>query len=387
MTVASTAATTEEDRAFRADVASFFAEHVPERFRARIGEGVRLEPDDYRAWQKVLHRRGWGAPLWPAEHGGTGWSPARIMIFEEEAALARAPTQYHQGLNLIAPILMAYGSEDQRNRFLSRILSADHWWCQGYSEPGAGSDLASLKTAAILEGDAYVVTGQKVWTSYAHVASHIFCLVRTSVEARKQAGLSLLLFEMDSPGVSVRPIVTIDGRHHTNEVFLDRVRVPVANLVGEAGRGWGYGKALLERERALAMSSGLRLADHLRSVKLRLTASGGGDDLRALSRRIAELEIEVGGLSRLILKALAESSVSGAGGATSSMLKLLWSNLLQRVTECGLALPHDGEAVAAVRPDNLSTESYFYNRSTTIYGGTTEIQRDVIARTLLGRPG
>lgn len=370
----------QSDADFRAEVARFFEENVPASFKARTGEGVRLEPEDYRAWQKVLHRRGWGAPLWPVEHGGPGWTAAQIVIFEEEAARAHSPVQYHQGLNLIAPILMAYGGAEQCARFLPRILRADDWWCQGYSEPSAGSDLASLRTAARRDGDHYVVTGQKLWTSYAHVASHIFCLVRTDASGIKQAGLSLMLIEMSSPGVRVRPIVSIEGGRHLNEVFFEEVRVPVANLVGEEGRGWTYGKALLQRERALAMSNGLRLAEHLRVVKRRIMDEGDRPDLQ---RRIAGLEIEVRGLSGLIARALAQDPGGGARGPTSSVLKLIWSDLLQRVTECGLEIPFDGLNVPAADPGNFSTRSYFYNRSTSIYGGTSEIQREVIARLLL----
>jgi alkylation response protein AidB-like acyl-CoA dehydrogenase len=383
--IAAPADATLSDDDFRMDVRAFLAEKAPMSCKARVAEGVRLEPLEYRNWQKILHRRGWGAPLWPMEYGGPGWSAARLYIFEEEAARAHAPGQYHQGLNLIGPILMAYGSAAQRARYLPRILSADDWWCQGYSESAAGSDLAALKSMAVRDGDGWVVSGQKLWTSYAHVATHMFCLVRTSAAARKQDGLSLLLIPTGRPGVSIRPIITIDGRHHTNEVFLDRVRVSSDALVGEAGRGWSYGKALLRRERALAMSNGLRLVEHLAAVKSRLGRGDLGSDLAPLRGRLASLEVEITALTGLIMRALADEAGGAPAGPISSLLKLRWSELLQAVTECGLQAPTSLEGHAPASNENLSTHSYFYNRSTSIYGGTSEIQRDLVARSLLSR--
>jgi alkylation response protein AidB-like acyl-CoA dehydrogenase len=372
-----------EDIAFRQEVRQFFADNLPAELVPRISEGIRLEPEEWRAWQRVLHARGWGAPLWPVEHGGTGWSATQIYIFEEEAARAHAPPQYHQGLNLIAPILMDYGNAAQKARYLPRILSGDDWWCQGYSEPNAGSDLASLKCRAERDGDVYVVTGQKTWTSYAHAASHMFLLARTSTSERKQDGISLLLIEMDSPGVTVRPIMTMDGRHHTNEVFLEGVRVPAENLVGEEGRGWGYGKALLARERALSMMNGLRLAQHLRSVAARVPPPRPDDPDAALRRRLNTLQIEVEALNFMILQSLASEAAGAPPGATASILKLRWSEILQAVGECGLEIPLYAEALQGQGPENLSASSYFFNRAVTIYGGTSEVQRNVVARALL----
>lgn len=239
------------DTAFREEVRAFFASQTPEAFKARVRAGMRLEPAEFVEWQKRLHARGWGAPSWPKAYGGTGWTPTQLYIFESEAARADAPVPFHQGLELISPIIFTYGSAEQKVRYLPRILSSEDWWCQGYSEPNAGSDLASLTTRAVRDGDDYIVTGQKMWTSYAHVANRMFCLVRTDPDARKQAGISLLLLDMDMPGIDVRPIITMDEVHHTNEVFLDGVRVPAANLVGEEDMGWSYGKVLLDRERGV----------------------------------------------------------------------------------------------------------------------------------------
>jgi alkylation response protein AidB-like acyl-CoA dehydrogenase len=217
--------------AFRDEVRSFFANRLPAAWRTRVRAGIRLDPTDYIAYQKSLATRGWGAPTWPREFGGTGWTPTQLFIFESEASRADAPTQFHQGLELIGPILFTYGSAEQKSKYLPRIISADDWWCQGYSEPGAGSDLASLRTRAIRDGDSYVITGQKAWTSYAHIASHMFILARTSEEKRKQSGISLLLIDMATPGITVRPIDSLDERHHVNEVYLDEVRVPAGNLL------------------------------------------------------------------------------------------------------------------------------------------------------------
>ena len=387
----------ETERAFRDEVRSFFAIRVPGAWRDRVRAGIRLEPTDYITYQKCLAARGWGAPTWPLEFGGTGWTPTQLFIFESEASLADAPGLFHQGLELIGPIIFTYGSAEQKAKYLPRIISADDWWCQGYSEPGAGSDLASLRTRAIRDGDYYVITGQKMWTSYAHVASHMFVLARTSVEKRKQSGISLLLIDMATPGITVRPIDSLDERHHVNEVFLDEVRVPVGNLVGEEGNGWSYGKALLDRERGVTAANALRLAQQLRAVR---EAAGrvrhGGRPLieePAFRAKLAQLEIETLGVETMVMRVMAHVGAGSDSAPSASMIKLRWSELLQRATELWVevlgyeaavfrALDHGDVSFPADMPHAM--HGALYSRVTSIYGGSNEIQRNIVARRWLG---
>jgi alkylation response protein AidB-like acyl-CoA dehydrogenase len=231
---------TPEEQAFREEVRSFLAQHLPPRLRREVLEGLHVPPEETVEWQRILHRRGWGGPNWPVEHGGTGWDPVRQFIFEEECAAAGAPRLLPFGLKMVGPVIMRFGDQAQQRRFLPRILSGEDWWCQGYSEPEAGSDLASLRTRAERQGDHYVVNGQKTWITLAQHASWIFCLVRTDRSARPQAGISFLLVDMKAPGVTVRPITMLDGGHEVNEVWFEDVKVPVENLVGEENKGWTY---------------------------------------------------------------------------------------------------------------------------------------------------
>jgi alkylation response protein AidB-like acyl-CoA dehydrogenase len=382
------------DRAFRDEVRAFFADNTPESFKPRVRAGMRLEPQEFVAWQKLLHARGWGAPSWPKEYGGTGWTPTQLFIFETEAARADAPVQYHQGLELIGPIIFTFGNAEQKARYLPRILSSDDWWCQGYSEPNAGSDLASLSTRAVRDGDHYVVSGQKLWTSYAQVANRMFCLVRTDPDARKQAGISLLLLDMDMPGVSIRPIITMDEIHHTNEVFLDNVRVPVANLIGEEGQGWSYGKVLLDRERGVTAATTLRLSQQVRGARAAATATRTANgrliDDPATAERLAQLEIEVTALEMMVMRTMAEAASGQDSGPRASMIKVRWSELLQDVTEFWVeALGYGAAAFAPLTEANAGVEPWpmlgmLYSRVTSIYGGANEIQRNIIARRALG---
>lgn len=384
---------TPAELAFRDEARAFFAANVSEDLRRRVRTGTRLEPAEYTAWQKTLAAVGWGAPTWPVEHGGTGWTPTQFYIFEAESARADAPQQFHQGLELIGPIIFTFGNAEQRARYLPRIISGDDWWAQGYSEPGAGSDLASLKTRAVRDGDHYVVTGQKIWTSYAHVASHMFALVRTDNTARKQAGISLLLIDMTLPGLRVRPIITLDERHHVNEVFLDDVRVPVTDLVGEEGKGWSYGKVLLDRERGIAASMGLRLGQYLRVVKNRAATAGLLAE-PVYRDKLAQIEIEMMALEYMGLRTLADAVVGADSGPRASILKVRWSELLQRLTELWVeTIGYDAAEFApldsnesGVLPDGMpdAVASYLHSRVTTIYGGSSEIQRNIIARRSLG---
>ncbi|MCX7172566.1 MAG: acyl-CoA dehydrogenase family protein, partial [Proteobacteria bacterium] len=240
---------TPAENAFRDEVRAFVGERLPEHIRTKVMNGLRLSRDDHVEWQRILHAHGWGGPSWPEEFGGPGWSPAELYIFEEECALAGAPRLISFGQRMLAPVLMAFGSLAQQQRYLPKIMSAEEWWCQGYSEPGAGSDLASLKTRAVNRGDHYRVNGQKTWTTLGQYADWIFCLVRTDTEVKPQRGISFLLIDMKSPGITVRPIITLDGAHEVNEVWLEEVDVPIENLVGTENQGWTYAKFLLGHER------------------------------------------------------------------------------------------------------------------------------------------
>ncbi|WP_331042094.1 acyl-CoA dehydrogenase family protein [Sphingomonas sp.] len=382
----------EDETAFRDEVRAFFADAASPAHRARLQAGLRLDPAEMVAWQRRLAARGWGAPTWPVEHGGTGWSPTQVYIFEMEAARADAPIQFHQGLELIGPILFTYGTPEQKARYLPAIISGDDWWCQGYTEPAAGSDLAGLQTRAVRDGDHYVVNGQKMWTSYAHVANRMFCLVRTSTEARKQSGLSMLLIDMDTPGLTVRPIETMDEKRHSNEVFLDDVRVPVANLVGQEGAGWSYGKVLLDRERGFGAASALRLSQSLRGLRAAAAARGADRD-PVFRANLAQIEIETIAVETMVMRLMADASAGNDSGPRASMLKLRWSELLQAVTELWFeTLGYDAAAFRAIEGQAgavdadiaYAVQGALNARVTTIYGGSSEIQRNIVARRHLG---
>jgi alkylation response protein AidB-like acyl-CoA dehydrogenase len=395
-----------EDRhaAFRAELRAFFHAHVPADLRRRLRSGLRPTPAEWTAWQGTMFRQGWAAPTWPVQYGGTGWDAQQLYVFEQEAAQCDAPVQFHQGLELIGPILFTYGSPEQKARFLPRILSGEDWWCQGYSEPGAGSDLAALRTRAERQGDHYVVNGQKLWTSFAQDATMMFCLVRTETTARKQDGISLLLVDMATPGIRIRPIQTLDEQHHVNEVFLDDVRVPVGNLVGEEGKGWTYGKVLLQRERGMTATLGLRLARQLEWIaELAARTPMGARDLLqdpTFAHKLAQLRIEVIALDTMGQRTVADVMAGTESGLRGSMLKIRWSELLQRSTELWVetlgqgahgfaALPgaDAGAGDDAAQPDYPMPgpmTAYLHARVTSIYGGANEIQRNIIAQRALG---
>lgn len=384
---------TPEQSAFRDEVRAFFAENVPESFKGRVRAGMRLEPHEFTQWQKLLHARGWGAPSWPKEYGGTGWDPTQLYIFETEASRADAPVQFHQGLELIGPIIFTFGSPEQKAKYLPAIVSGDDWWCQGYSEPNSGSDLASLSTRAVRDGNEYVINGQKAWTSYAHVANRMFLLARTDPDARKQAGISLFLIDIDTPGVTIRPVVTMDEIHHTNEVFLDNVRVPPSALLGEEGMGWSYGKVLLDRERGVTAATTTRLAQQLRGArKVAAETMVGGrsllDDPR-VADRLAQFELEVMALEGMVMRTMAEATSGQDSGPRASMIKIRWSELLQQITEYWVELQgYSAMAFAPLgpfeAPDAWAAKGMIYSRVTSIYGGSNEIQRNIIARRALG---
>lgn len=387
------------DIAFREEVRGFFATGMPTEWRTRVRAGLRLNPEELVAYQKRLAAKGWGAPTWPAEYGGTGWSPIRQYIFWSEAAAADAPAQFHQGLELIGPIIFTYGSPEQKARYLPRIITADDWWCQGYSEPNAGSDLASLRTRAVREGDHYVLNGQKAWTSYGHVASHCFVLARTSDEAKRQQGISLLLVDMQTPGITIRPVATMDEKHHTNEMFLDDVRVPVAALVGEEGRGWEYGKVLLDRERMVTASVAVFLTQTVRAIREAATRRTIGGvpliDKPGFRAKLAQYEIEVIALQTMVLRVMADASAGIDSGPLGSMIKLRWSQLSQAGTALwvGALGPEAAHFVpvdqGASLPEDMpyAMQGALYARVTSIYGGSSEIQHNIIAQRALGLKG
>lgn len=383
------------DLAFRDEVREFFRDGIPENWRLRVQAGLRLDPAELIDYQRRLHARGWAAPTWPKEYGGTGWTPTQQYIFWSEASEAGAPPQFHQGLELIGPIIFTYGNAAQKERYLPGILTCDDWWCQGYSEPGAGSDLAALRTRAVRDGDDYVVNGQKMWTSYAHVASHVFLLARTSLEEKRQQGISLILAPMDTPGFRVAKIPTMDEKYHTNELFLDDARIPVANLVGEEGKGWGYGKVLLDRERMVTASTAIFLKQTVRAVREAARARRVGTraliDTPDFAAQLAQFEIEVIALQTMVLRLITDAAGGVDSGPRGSMVKLRWSNLYQRgmllwLEALGPEMAHfRAEDDATLPPDMPAVmQGMLYSRVTSIYGGSSEIQHNIVARRALG---
>jgi alkylation response protein AidB-like acyl-CoA dehydrogenase len=383
--------------AFREEVRDFAITRCPPEIRAVVATYRKLSRKVWYPWQKILFVHGWGAPGWPKAHGGTGWDLKQRHIFDEVMAECDCPPQYHHGLRHLGPVIIEYGSDEQKRRFLPGMLSGEEWWCQGYSEPGAGSDLASLRTAARREGDEYIVEGQKTWTSHAHEADWMYTLVRTSKEAKKQQGISLLLIPLNSPGISIRPIRTIDGWHHVNEVFLDNVRVPVANRVGEEGQGWTYGKFLLERERL----GGANVAPMLRNLERTraLLAQELATPRHALKRSLLEerllmAEAELRGAQALGQEAIAATMEGRSLGLLPSVLKLSTSVTSQHVAEIALDAvgerlaprfrPTDAAGPNAEAPGIEWVQNYMYGRVRTIYGGSSEVQKNVIAKQLFG---
>jgi alkylation response protein AidB-like acyl-CoA dehydrogenase len=389
----------DEDLAFRDQVRAFLDSHLPEDLRAKVLGHMRLSKDDFVRWHRILAKQGWVAPGWPAEYGGPGWTPVQRHIFEEECARAGTPRVMPFGIDMVAPVIMAFGSQEQKDYFLPRILSCEDWWCQGYSEPGSGSDLASLKTTAVREGDHYIVNGQKTWTTLAQHADMIFCLVRTDSSVRKQEGISFLLIDMHSPGITVRPIIMLDEDHEVNEVFFDNVRVPASNLVGQENRGWTYAKYLLGHERTgiAAVGRSKRELAFLKRLARREQKNGRPlleDPLFAA--KVADLEIELMALEMTVLRVLAQANK--APGPEASLLKVRGTDIQQMLTELMLeaagpmALPFDpafleGEIDHSVAGDDMAAPlaSYYFNyRKTSIYGGSNEIQRNIITQMILG---
>lgn len=375
--------------AFREEVRAFIRERLPADVRSRMQRGHAPRHADIVAWHRTLNERGWAAPHWPREYGGAGLDTARRLILLEELFRAPAPLPQGFNINLLGTVLLRYGTEEQKRFFLPKLTHLDLWFCQGFSEPGSGSDLASLRTRAVRDGDHYVVDGQKIWTTSADVADWIFALVRTEQGARKQDGISFLLIDMKSPGVTVRPIVSIDGQHHLNEVFFDGVRVPVSNLVGEEGRGWDCAKYLLLSERASVASVGLlyERLEHARELAAQ-RPQGPGTKIAA---EIAALGAEIRALELTNWRFLLDPAIARTNPGFASTLKLKGSDLVQEITTLiaklsGLAglERRDSDGEGSAHPLSAVVPRYFFYRATTIYGGSSEVQRDILAKALLG---
>ncbi|PCJ70251.1 MAG: pimeloyl-CoA dehydrogenase large subunit [Rhodobiaceae bacterium] len=391
-----------EDEVFRNDVRTFLQTTLPDDVKSAPSVGVSIEKPLLKKWHSLLADKGWAAPHWPREHGGTGWSITQKHIWEEETSQAGAPRLMAFGLSMVAPVIYTFGNEDQKAQHLPGILNGDVWWCQGYSEPGAGSDLSSLQTKAVRDGDEYVVTGQKIWTSYAHEADWIFCLVRTDDSGKQQEGISFLLIDMKTPGIEVKPIVSIDGLHHLNEVFFTDVRVPIANLIGEEGKGWTYAKFLLANERTgiAGVSGSKKAVQELRSIAMQ-EAAGDGAPLWAqdsFRHKLTEIEVKLQGLEYTNLRILADVAAGKAVGAESSILKIIGSEVQQELAILAVevvqhyALPSHVDDLEGrsnqtpVGPDYslLPVANMAFGRASSIYGGSNEVQRNVIAKAVLG---
>ena len=393
---------TDEEFAFREEVRTFFRSALPAGLRDRMIAGHHPSKEDIVSWTRILNARGWSVPHWPVEYGGTGWSPVQQYIFRDEMQQAPAPEPLPFGHNMVGPVIYTFGSAAQKSRFLPRIANMDDWWCQGFSEPGAGSDLASLKTTAKRDGSGFVVNGQKTWTTLAQHADWIFCLVRTDPAAKKQEGISFLLVDMRSPGITVRPIQTIDGGHEVNEVFFDDVRVPAENLVGQENKGWDYAKFLLGNERVGIARIGTSKA-RLRRIRELASLERSGDvpliKTPRFRERLAAVEIELKALEMTQLRV-----VAAEGGRerdkpdpASSILKIKGSEIQQATTELLMEIvgpyalpfqpePHEGANEAPIGPDYAgpAAPTYFNWRKISIYGGSNEIQRNIIAKAILG---
>jgi alkylation response protein AidB-like acyl-CoA dehydrogenase len=397
---------TPDEEAFRAHVRSFIDAELPADIRNKIRLARRLHKDDFVRWQKILHARGWGAVMWPKRFGGAGWNVVQQHIFEEERAEAYAPPQLAFSLRMVAPVLMTFANAAQQEYFLPRIMSGEQWWCQGYSEPGSGSDLASLRTSAVRQGDHYVVNGQKTWNTLGQYADWIFCLVRTSTEARQQQGISFLLIDMKSPGISVRPIITLDGEHEINEIWFDNVKVPVENLVGEENRGWTYAKFLLVHERTNNAGIGMckRALKRLKEIASQQLCNGRPilEDAR-FRDRVIQVELELMALEITNLRVLSASASEQRDiGPEVSLLKIKGSEIIQQLGELMMhALGHDAlpflhEALESewVADPALAQHyapyapaisgQYFNLRKTSIYAGSNEIQKNIISKLILG---
>ena len=388
-----------EEITFRDEVRTFIAENLPAELVAKVRDSGRVKREDLYPWHKKLHEKGWAAPKWPAEHGGPGWTPMQRFIFDQEMTLAGAPPLSAFGLTMLAPVLIAYGTPEQQKTHLPKILSGEIFWCQGYSEPGSGSDLASLRTRAEDKGDHYLVNGHKIWTSNAHEADWIFCLVRTDPDVKPQRGISFLLIDMKTPGITVKPIISINGRHSLNEVFLEDVKVPKQNRIGEENQGWTYAKFLLGNERTgiagVARSKGA--LEQLRTIA-ECELDGDGQPLIAnpdFRRRLAEIEADLTAISYTDLRVAAQAAAGEALGPEASILKVKGTEIQQAISDLAVealgcyAAPFDpdmGDNFGPVGPDYRAgvVPGMLFGRAASIYGGTNEVQRNIVAKGVLG---
>ncbi|MBC7983643.1 MAG: acyl-CoA dehydrogenase family protein [Candidatus Obscuribacterales bacterium] len=393
---------TPDEQKFRAEVREFLQKNLPLDLADKMLNMKRMHREDFVRWHKILAKQGWSAPGWPKQFGGTGWTAIQQHIFDEEGAEAGAPPLLAFSVRMVAPVLQHFGSKAQQDFFLPKILSGEHWWCQGYSEPGSGSDLASLKTRAERRGDKYIVNGQKTWNTLGQHADWIFCLVRTNTEVRQQEGISFLLIDMKTPGITVRPIKLIDGGEtEVNEVWFDNVEVPEANRIGEENKGWTYAKVLLGHERVGIAQVGNSKRELKKLKSLAKSQRSGGKPLIEDSRfrdRVAELEIEIAALEITVLRVLSLEAKGGNPGPESSVLKIKGSEIQQTLTELKMLaigqyayayVPEAAELGWQGDPEGAGswgafTARYFNVRKTTIFGGSNEIQRNIIAQRILG---
>ena len=386
-----------EDIVFRTEVRRFLDAHVSEAMRRaiKLTTGFLIDPDVLRELHRALHRKGWSVPHWPLEHGGTGWSPVKRYIFDLECGSAGAAAYNASGSHFVGPVIIRYGTSAQQEKYLPRIRSGEDYWAQGYSEPGSGSDLASLKTRAETDGESYVINGQKIWTSMAHHANRLFALVRTSNLGKRQDGITFVLFDMDMPGITVRPIMGNGGDHEFNEVFFNDVRVPMSNRIGEENKGWEVAKFLLEFERGGRVLAGQVRAQFAKLVQLMIARGHDDSDLRT---RLAEIGTDLDAMEMIDISVLSTLQTGGNPGPISSLLKLRWSEIRQSIAELAmdaigdealrwfperplyetLQLPPEDEEMAAMVP------RYLNSRAFTIMGGTSEIQTNILAKSLVG---
>ena len=392
-----------EEQTFRKDIRDWVAHNLPREISDKVHNALHLSRDDMQRWAKILGKKGWLGHGWPKEFGGPGWNSIQKHLFEEECARAGAPRVVPFGPVMVAPVIMAFGNAEQQQRFLPGIASGEVWWSQGYSEPGAGSDLASVKCRAERQGNKYLVNGQKTWTTLGQYGEWIFCLVRTSTEGKPQTGISFLLIDMKSPGVTVRPIVLLDGEAEVNEVFFDNVEVPVENLIGEENKGWTYAKHLLSHERT-NIADVNRAKRELERLKRIAKLEGvydpvtGGPAASRFRDEIAKLEVDVVALEMMVLRVLAAEKSGKQSLDIAGLLKIRGSEIQQRYSELmmlaagpyALPLIHEameagwqGDAVGAAYCAPLAS-TYFNLRKTTIYGGSNEVQRNIVSQVVLG---
>ena len=383
---------TEKDLEFRDEIRSWIKNDYPPHIKEKQDKGEILTKEEVIEFHKALAARGWLGYNWPSQYGGTGWTSTQIYIFQKEFGLAGCPNILPFGVGMVGPVIYTFGNEEQKKRFLPDILNFDTWWCQGYSEPGSGSDLASLKTKAVREGDNYIVNGSKTWTTLAQHADWVFNLVRTETTEKRQEGISFLLIDMNTPGVEVEPIITIDGAHEVNSIFFTDVKVPVENLIGEEGKGWTYAKFLLAHERfgIAVVGASIRQLNKLKQLVSEL-------DSPDLERKVKELEINLSALEMLELRLLSDLENGSHPGAESSILKIRGTEIQQRLTELfveasgeyALIYPGPHGHLDSSKPSGpnhaAKSLSKFLNfRKTTIYGGSNEIQKNIISKMILG---